>query len=46
MNTLFLKAVGTVHSPFLQAAGTLIQNAMAQGVEDSVEVFPEFVRGL
>jgi tRNA-Thr(GGU) m(6)t(6)A37 methyltransferase TsaA len=46
MSTLILKAIGKVHSPFLQAAGTPIQSAMAQGVEGSVEVFPEFVPGL
>jgi tRNA-Thr(GGU) m(6)t(6)A37 methyltransferase TsaA len=46
MSTLILKAIGTVHSPFLRAAGTPIQSAMAQGVEGSVEVFPAFVSGL
>ena len=46
MSTLVLKAIGTVHSPFRKAAGTPIQSAMAQGVEGSVEVFPEFVPGL
>ena len=46
MSTLILKAIGKVHSPFLQAVGTPIQSAMAQGVEGSVEVLPEFVPGL
>jgi tRNA (adenine37-N6)-methyltransferase len=46
MSTLILKAIGTIHSPFLRAAGTPIQSTMAQGVEGSVEVFPEFVSGL
>ena len=46
MSTLILKTIGTVHSPFVRAAGTPIQSAMAQGVEGSVEVFPEFVPGL
>jgi tRNA (adenine37-N6)-methyltransferase len=46
MSTLILKAIGTVHSPFREAAGTPIQSAMAQGVGGSVEVFPEFVPGL
>jgi tRNA-Thr(GGU) m(6)t(6)A37 methyltransferase TsaA len=46
MSTLILKVIGTVHSPFRVAAGTPIQSAMAQGVEGSVEVFPEFVPGL
>jgi tRNA-Thr(GGU) m(6)t(6)A37 methyltransferase TsaA len=46
MSNLILKVIGTVHSPFREAAGTPIQSAMAQGVEGSVEVFPEFVPGL
>ena len=46
MSPLILKAIGTVHSPFLRAAGTPIQSAMARGVEGSVEVYPEFVPGL
>lgn len=46
MSTLILKIIGTVHSPFRVVAGTPIQSAMAQGVEGSVEVFPEFVPGL
>jgi tRNA (adenine37-N6)-methyltransferase len=46
MSTLVLKVIGTVHSPFREAAGTPIQSAMAQGVEGSVEVLPEFVPGL
>jgi tRNA-Thr(GGU) m(6)t(6)A37 methyltransferase TsaA len=46
MSGLILKAIGTVHSPFLRAAGTPIQSAMAQGVEGWVEVFSEFVPGL
>jgi tRNA-Thr(GGU) m(6)t(6)A37 methyltransferase TsaA len=46
MSGLILKAIGTVHSPFVRAAGTPIQSAMAQGMEGWVEVFPEFVPGL
>ena len=46
MKRLVLKVIGTVHSPFRQPAGTPIQSALAQGVEGSVEVFPEFVPGL
>lgn len=41
-----LKVIGTIHSPFRQAKGTPIQSALAQGVEGSVKVFPEFVPGL
>jgi tRNA-Thr(GGU) m(6)t(6)A37 methyltransferase TsaA len=46
MSGLILKVIGTVHSPFREAAGTPIQSVMAQGVEGSVEVLPEFVPGL
>ena len=46
MSDLVLKVIGTIHSPFREAAGTPIQSALAQGVEGSVEVFPEFVPGL
>ena len=46
MSALILKTIGMVHSPFREAAGTPIQSAMAQGVEGSVEVLPEFVPGL
>jgi len=46
MSSPVFKAIGTIHSPFREAAGTPIQSALAQGVEGSVEVFPEFVPGL
>ncbi len=46
MKRLTLKVIGTIHSPFRQAKGTPIQSALAQGVEGSVKVFPEFVPGL
>jgi len=46
MSKPILKVIGVVHSPFQQAAGTPIQSAMAQGVEGSIEVFPEFEPGL
>ena len=46
MKRLAVKVIGIIHSPFRQAKGTPIQSALAQGVEGSVEVFPEFVLGL
>jgi len=46
MKRLTLKVIGTIHSPFRQAQGTPIQSALAQGVEGSTKVFPEFVPGL
>ncbi len=41
-----VKAIGVIHSPFQQATGTPIQTRAAEGVEGTVEVFPEFVAGL
>jgi tRNA-Thr(GGU) m(6)t(6)A37 methyltransferase TsaA len=46
MRNPVLRVIGTIHSPFREATGTPIQSAMAQRVEGSVEVFPEFVPGL
>jgi len=46
MSSPVFKAIGAIHSPFREATGTPIQSALAQGVEGSVEVFPEFVPGL
>jgi tRNA-Thr(GGU) m(6)t(6)A37 methyltransferase TsaA len=41
-----LKTIGVIHSPFQQATGTPIQVLAAEGIEGTVEVFPEFVAGL
>lgn len=41
-----LEAIGTIHSPFREAAGTPIQSTLAAGVEGSVELFEPFVPGL
>lgn len=46
MKRLQFEVIGTIHSPFRQAAGTPIQSALAQGVQGWVEVFPKFVPGL
>lgn len=46
MSGPIFKVIGTVHSPYREAAGTPVQSAGAQGAEGSVEVFPEFVPGL
>jgi tRNA-Thr(GGU) m(6)t(6)A37 methyltransferase TsaA len=46
MSSLVLKVIGTVRSTFREAAGTPIQTALAQGVEGSIEVLPEFAPGL
>jgi tRNA-Thr(GGU) m(6)t(6)A37 methyltransferase TsaA len=41
-----LKPIGVIHTPFQQASGTPIQTRAAEGVEGTVEIFPEFVAGL
>lgn len=41
-----LRPIGVIHSPFQQATGTPIQSRAAEGVEGTVEIFPEFVAGL
>lgn len=41
-----LKPIGVIHSPFQQASGTPIQSRAGEGVEATVEIFPEFVAGL
>ena len=38
--------IGIVHSPFHEAEGTPIQPTAAAGVQGTVEVFPEFAKGL
>ena len=40
------KAIGVIHSPFGEPKGTPLQAAAAEGVEGSVEVFPEYADGL
>jgi tRNA (adenine37-N6)-methyltransferase len=46
MNSLILKPIGIIYSPFRQAAETPIQSSMAKGVEGTVELLPEFAPGL
>ena len=46
MDEIRFTAIGIVHSPFREAAGTPIQPRAARGVEGSVEVFPEYEEGL
>lgn len=41
-----LRQIGVIRSPFQQASGTPIQSRAAEGVEGTVEIFPEFVAGL
>ena len=41
-----VQAIGLIRSPFKEPTGTPIQAAVAQGVQGSVEVYPQFAEGL
>jgi len=40
------KSIGIVHSPFKKPKGTPIQPRAARGIEGTVEIFPEYEKGL
>ena len=46
MNQLSYRPIGIVHSPFKWREGTPIQPSGATGVRATVEILPEYVRGL
>jgi len=46
MNEIKYKPIGVIHSPFKEPKGTPIQPAGAQGIDGTVEVFPEYTEGL
>ena len=46
MDEIKYKPIGVIHSPFKEPKGTPIQPAAAKGIRGTVEVFPEYVRGL
>jgi tRNA-Thr(GGU) m(6)t(6)A37 methyltransferase TsaA len=46
MNTIRLRPIGVVHTPFKEPKGTPIQPAMADGARGTVTVFEEFQDGL
>jgi tRNA-Thr(GGU) m(6)t(6)A37 methyltransferase TsaA len=46
MNEIKYKPIGIVHSPFKEPKGTPIQPAGANGIDGTVEVFPEYAEGL
>jgi tRNA-Thr(GGU) m(6)t(6)A37 methyltransferase TsaA len=46
MNTLRVKPIGVVHSPFKESKGTPIQPAMAESAVGTVTVFKEYQDGL
>jgi tRNA-Thr(GGU) m(6)t(6)A37 methyltransferase TsaA len=46
MDEIRYKPIGIVHSPFKEPGGTPIQPAGARDIEGTVEIEPEYVRGL
>ena len=46
MNEIKYKPIGVIHSPFKEPKGTPIQPAAAKDVNGTVEVFPEYAKGL
>jgi tRNA-Thr(GGU) m(6)t(6)A37 methyltransferase TsaA len=46
MKDIVFKPIGIVHTPFKKPKGTPIQTTVAKGIEGTVEIFPEYVKGL
>jgi len=46
MDEINYKPIGVIHSPFKEAKGTPIQPAGAKGIPGTVEVFPQYAKGL
>ena len=46
MTTIKYSPIGVIHSPFKRPKGTPIQPAAAEGINGSVEVFPQYAEGL
>jgi len=46
MDEIKYKPIGIIHSPFKEPKGTPIQPTGAKGINGTVEVFPEYVKGL
>ena len=46
MNEIKYKPIGVIHSPFKKPKGIPIQSAGAQGIDGTVELFPEYTEGL
>ena len=46
MNEIKYKPIGVIHSPFKEPKGIPIQPAGAQGIDGTVELFPEYTEGL
>lgn len=41
-----LRQIGVIRTPFRESAGTPIQPSMAEGIQGTVEVLPEYAAGL
>jgi len=46
MDEVRYKTIGLIHSPFIRPRGTPIQPAGAEGIDGTVEVFPQYAGGL
>jgi tRNA-Thr(GGU) m(6)t(6)A37 methyltransferase TsaA len=46
MNEIRYKPIGIIHSPFIEQKGTPIQPASGEDIKGTVEIFPEYVKGL
>jgi tRNA (adenine37-N6)-methyltransferase len=46
VNTIELRPIGIIHTPFKQPKGTPIQPKRSGGAEGTIEVYPEFEAGL
>ena len=46
MDEIKYQPIGVIHSPFKEPKGTPIQPAGAKGIRGTVEVFPEYAKGL
>ncbi len=46
MKNILLKPIGVVHSPYIEPKGVPIQPARNNNIKGSIEIFPEFAKGL
>lgn len=46
MKEITYKPIGIIHSPFKEPKGTPIQPSSGKGIEGSIEIFPEYEKGL
>lgn len=46
MKNIVYKPIGIIHSPFIEPGGTPVQPAGAKGIKGTVEIFPEYEKGL